>query len=364
MSFNDLARFMNGLRRASPIDPAWVPMSCSWILLAVSCLASTSQIYVVNGAGDTVDVIDPAADRVVQRIEGMEGAFATAFSPDGGRVYVSNEFKDLIYVVDRRSGKILKKIPASGHPSMMAMSRDGSRIFVNLQSKFPQSGIDIIDTVTLKRVETIATKAPMHDIYLTQDGKYLVSASDIGQFLVVIDAQTRQPCWTVSFDQRVYTLAVEGRPDGSPNRIFVQLRGLNGFAVVDFNQHRTVGTVNLPTEPSGFLAGFRNPSHGIGIAPDGKTLWVNSGEANSVFVYALPELTVIGHVALPVRSLPGNHRLGSQPNWLTFTGDGRKVYVSNTWLNSVSAIDAATMNIVSTIAVGQLPRIVDTLTVP
>src|SRR5579872_4438882 len=89
-------------------------LSCSWILLAISALASTSHIYVVNGAGDTVDVIDSKTDRVVQRIDGMEGAFGTAFSPDGRRVYISNEFKDLIYVVDRKTGRIAKKIPISG----------------------------------------------------------------------------------------------------------------------------------------------------------------------------------------------------------------------------------------------------------
>ncbi len=336
-------------------------VSCACFLLAIVSSAQASRIYVVNGAGDTVDVIDSETDKVVQRIQGMEGAFATAFSPDRSRVYVSDEYKDLIYVVDRKTGKKVKQIPVGGHPSMIAISGDGRRLFVNLQNKPPVAGIEIIDTASLRTIKTIPMKGAMHDMCLAGNGKYLVSASDMGQFLVVVDLRTEQPIWDLKFDERVYTFAVESRPDGSPNRIFVQLRGFNGFTVVDFDKRQKTGDIYLPKEPSGFLGKFHNPSHGIGIAPDGKTLWVNSGEANSVFVYALAGLKVIGRVQLPQRNVPGNHLLGAQPNWLTFTPDGKKVYISDTWLNSVSAIDTATMKVVSDIPVGQLPRVIDTL---
>lgn len=333
-------------------------------MLATALGASASYVYVVNGAGDAVDVIDTKSDKVVRHILNMEGAFGTAFSPDAQRVYISDEYKDVIFVVNRSTGSIIKTISVSGHPSMLAATGDGKRIFVNLQSKPPLAGIEVIDANSLRKLHTIPMRGPMHDLCLSADGKYLVSASDIGNFLVVIDVASEVPLWELSFDQRVYTMAIESHPDGSPNRIFVQLRGLNGFNVVDFEKRTITRSVALPDERKGYLAGFGNPSHGIAVAPDQSALWVNSGESNCVFIYSLPELVLIGRVPLPERELPGGRVLGAQPNWITFTPEGGKVYVSDTWLNAVSAIDVKNMAVISTIPVGELPRIIDTLTLP
>src|SRR5258707_13905172 len=41
------------------------------------------------------------------------------------------------------------------------------------------------------------------------------------------------------------------------------------------------------------------PSHGIGVAPDRKTLWVTSIPNNAVYVYSLADLSLVGQVALP-----------------------------------------------------------------
>jgi len=51
--------------------------------------ATTSRIYVTNSGGDNIHVIDPATQKVVSTIEGIEGAHGIAFSPDRSRVYAS-----------------------------------------------------------------------------------------------------------------------------------------------------------------------------------------------------------------------------------------------------------------------------------
>jgi YVTN family beta-propeller protein len=153
-------------------------------------------------------------------------------------------------------------------------------------------------------------------------------------------------------------MTIEAAPDGSTGRLFIQLSGLNGFAVIDFNQRKEVARVVFAeiandTDPNGRGS---TPAHGIGIAPDGKTLWGNSAEANAVFAYSLPDLKLIGHVALPELKLPGRAPIAAVPNWITFTPDSRTLYVSNSTLNSVSAIDVASLKLVATIPVGQVPK--------
>jgi YVTN family beta-propeller protein len=159
-------------------------------------------------------------------------------------------------------------------------------------------------------------------------------------------------------------MAFETNPDGSTGRIFIQLSGFHGFAVVDFAKRAEVVRIELPDHPSGFgIAEGREgtPSHGIGVAPDGKSLWVNSTFANAVFKYSLPDLKLIGHVELPEVHPLGHASTGAVPEWITFTPNGEFVYVSNSGAGSVSAIDSRTLKIVALIPVGEVPKRMNTL---
>ena len=115
----------------------------------------------------------------------------------------------------------------------------------------------------------------------------------------------------------------------------------------------TIVSPTWSTLQADFGAGV--PSHGIGISPDGKTLWVNSHVANGVFVYSLPDLKPAGFAALPDLKLAGRQAIGAIPDWLTFSPDGKTVYVGNSSFNSVSAIDAKSMKAVAQIPWGRCP---------
>ena len=104
-----------------------------------------------------------------------------------------------------------------------------------------------------------------------------------------------------------------------------------------------------------------SPSHGIGVAPGGKTLWVTSISANAVFAYSLPELKLLGHAALPALKLPGRAPISAVPNWVTFTPDGKLLYITNAAARSVSVIDTGAMKLVATVPVGEVPKRLNTL---
>jgi len=95
-----------------------------------------------------------------------------------------------------------------------------------------------------------------------------------------------------------------------------KLSGLNGFAVVDFASRKEVARIVLPEHPGGFGSAeerLGTPSHGIGVAPDGKSLWVNSTIANAVFKYSLPDLQLVGYcsTANPATIESCGHRSGA-----------------------------------------------------
>jgi YVTN family beta-propeller protein len=356
-----------GRQFESKDDPDWQTLS-EWVRGTHTAAApdaashSNSRIYVTNSAGNTVDVIDPAFNKVVQTIRGIELPHGVAFSPDGARVYVSNESESVLDVIDQKNGEILSKIPLSGRPNNIAIAKDGSRVIVGIRTD--PGVVDVIDTTALSRVKSIPVDGSVHNVYVTPDGKYAVSGSIENKAATVIDLQSEQAIWEVKFDSSVRPMAFESNPDGSTRRIFVQLTALNGFAVVDFAKRAEVTRVHLPDQPGGFGGAegrTGTPSHGIGVAPDGKSLWVNSTVANATFEYSLPDLKLLGHTALPEIHSPGNPAIGSVPEWITFTPDSKIVYVSNSGARSVSAIDMATLKLITVIPVGEVPKRINTL---
>jgi YVTN family beta-propeller protein len=324
--------------------------------------AETVRVYVTNSAGDSIHVIDPATNKVVQEIKGIEAAHGIGFAPDGSKVYVSDEADSTLDVFDRASGKLIKKVALSDHPNNIAVTKSGDRVVVGI-ARDP-GALDIIDTKTLTRTKSIPVHGRLHNVYVTPDGKYVITGSIKNKMLTVIDLATEEPAWELKLDQGVRPMTIEVNPDGSTRRIFVQLSELNGFSVVDFVQRKEVAKVTLPSTPVEFeLDEGRSsaPSHGIGVSPDGKTLWVTSIPNNAVFAYSLEDLTLLGQVALPALKLPGHGPIGAVPNWVTFTPDGKTLYISNAGLKSVSAIDTQTRTLIATIPVGEVPKRINTL---
>lgn len=361
-----------GRQFATQNDPDWLAMA-DWVRGARSETSidnkprSGVQIYVTNSAGNTIDVIDAATNKVVQVIRGIELPHGVNFSPDGARVYVSNESESVLDVVDRKTCAIVSKVALSGRPNNIAVTKDGRRVLVGIRSESNPGVVDVIDTTSLQRVKSIPVYGSVHNIYVTSDGKYAVSGSIENKAATIIDLETEKAVAEVKFDRGVRPMAFESNADGSTARMFVQLSGVHGFAVVDFAKRAEIARITLPDKPGGYsMAESRvsTPSHGIGVAPDGKSLWVNSTPANAVFRYSLPDLNLVGYVALPEVHPVGRPPSSSVPEWITFTPDSAVVYVSNSGAASVSAIDARAMKRIAEIPVGEVPKRIASMAVP
>lgn len=320
-------------------------------LSTLPLLASNIRVYQTNSAGDEVHIIDPATNKVVQTVKDIEVPHGVTFSPDGKRAYITCEAEKTVWAVDTKTAKLIAKAPLSGHPNNLSISKDGKRLFVAIA--VAPGTVDVIDTAGMKLEKSIPIRGAVHNTYVTPDGKYAMAGSVAGKTLTAIDTLTLEKVWDMDFDLGVRPMAFEKAADGSTTRVFVQLSGYNGFAVVDFKTHKEVKRIALPTEPSGGHAEGGAPSHGIGVAPDGQTLWVNSSPANAVFIYSLPDLKVQGYV-----------KTGAVPDWITFTPDSKMVYIANSGANTVTAIDMLTRKEVSRIPVGQVPKRNGTVVVP
>ena len=317
------------------------------VLLSLTLGADGGRVRIVqtNSAGDSVMLIDPATNKVAGEIKDIEANHGVAAAPDGSRLYVTNEAESTLDVVDAKSLTITTHVRLSGHPNNVSISKDGRRVYVAI-AEAPGS-VDVVDTSSMSLAKSIPIDGAGHNTFVTPDGKFVIAGSVAGRSLTVIDQSTETPSWSMKFDTGVRPMAFETRADGSTARIFVQLSDFHGFAVVDFATHKEVGRVTLPDVP-GATKGVNiqgSPSHGIGIAPDGKTLWVNSKWYHYVAAYSLPDLKLLGTV--PV---------GNYPDWLTFSPDSARVYVACAGSNWVSVVDVKGLKQVAKIGVGEAPK--------
>jgi YVTN family beta-propeller protein len=339
-----------------------LPLVAALSLAPLVARAGLVRVYITNSAGDSIHVIDPATNKVVQEIKGIEAAHGIGFATDGSKVFVSNESTSTLDVFDRASGALIKKIALSAHPNNIAVTPKGDRVVVAIARE--PGAVDVIDTQTLTLRKTIPVHGRLHNIYVTPDGKYAVMGSIPKKLITVIDLATEEIAWELKLDLGVRPMTIEANDDGSTKRIFAQLSDFNGFAVIDFATRKEVTKVKLPDPPAEFETDAERsaaPSHGIGVAPDRKTLWVTSIPNNAVYVYSLADLSLTGRVDLPDLKLPGHNPLSAVANWITFTPDSKLAYVSNASLRSVTAIDMKAMKVVATIPVGEVPKRINTL---
>lgn len=324
-------------------------------LLALSQAVQAQQLRIVqtNSRADTVHLIDPGTQAIVQEIGGIPVNHGAAVSPDGRFLYFSSEAKVTLDVVDTASFSIVQEIPLSARPNNISIGRDGRYVYVGIMAA--PGGIDVVDTQSRAVVQHIDTGSNVHNTYVTPDGRHLVAGTFGGSGnLDVYSTATHQrefqlyPPRNDDTLEGIRPIAFDTHPDGSTRNMYVQISELHGFAVVDFASRSEIARIELPSipeaerDPPPYNAA---PAHGIGVAPDQRTLWVCSRMNGRVYAYALPGLEYLGEV-----------KVGSHPDWLTFTPDSRFVYVANGHSDDVSVVDIQAMQEVTKIAVGSAPK--------
>ncbi len=320
--------------------------SLSLLLSASLCMhAASVRIIQTNSAGDDVSLIDPATNKVVGTIKGIEVNHGAAAAPDGSKFYISNESRSTLEIVDAKTLKIIKSVPLTAHPNNISISKDGKRVYVAIVRA--PGYVDVIDTASQERVKTIPIKGGVHNTYVTPDGQWVVAGSIPGKTITVINQKTEEIAWVMEMDLGIRPMAFTTNADGSTKWILVQLSDFNGFAVVDFATHKELQRITLPELPAGkakYMFGG-NESHGMAVTPDQKTLVVNSRLNSSVYLYSLPDL-----------KLQASIEVGKSPDWVTLTPDGKMAYVACAAADSVSVVDIAAKREVAKIHVGQVPK--------
>jgi hypothetical protein len=147
--------------------------------------------------------------------------------------------------------------------------------------------------------------------------------------LTVVDTATQRPVRTVGpFAASIRPFTVNGRQ----TRCFVNVNELLGFEVGDLVTGRKLHRVEVPGFKKGPTKRHGCPSHGIGLTPDEKEIWLTDSFNTRLHIF---DATVMPPT--PVTSI----LLRDEPGWVTFSIDGRYAYPS-----TGEVIDTSTRKIV------------------
>lgn len=244
------------------------------------------------------------------------------------RLYVSTIHS--LQCLDLVTEKILWEKRYEGGCDRMSMTPDGREIY---QPSFEKDFWNVLDGATgeiLKRIDT--PQAGAHNTAVSPDGKFAYLAGLRSPMLRVVDTATREVIREVGpFLSAIRPFTVNH--DGS--LCYVNVNGLLGFEIGDVKTGKKLHRVEVEGYKLGAVKRHGCPSHGIGMTPGEKEIWVTDGHNQMMHVF---DATV-----MPPKQ-KDSIKLRDDPGWITFSMDGKYA-----WPSSGEVIEVATHKIIATL---------------
>lgn len=227
------------------------------------------------------------------------------------RVYVST-LRHLI-CLDLVTDKVLWEKTYEGGCDRMSMAPDGSDIYLPTLEK---DHWKVIDPIHGKEIARISPKSGSHNTVYGRDGKHVYLAGLRSKLLTVADTNNHKAARTIGpFSNSIRPFTVNAKQ----TYCFVNVNGLLGFEVGDLKSGKMIHRVEVKGFKKGKVKRHGCPSHGIGLTPDEKELWVTDG-ANS-------HLHIFDATVMPPKQIK-SIKLWDQPGWVTFSINGQYAYPS------------------------------------
>jgi DNA-binding beta-propeller fold protein YncE len=287
-----------------------------------------------GGAGILVFDIDNG-HKLVKRIEtpasrdekpdNIKGVCA---SPAAQRLYFTTTKK--ICCVDLGSEQTLwEQTPPNG-TDRMSITPDGKIIYV---PSFEKDTWNVLDANTGNLIREIETKSGAHNTVVSRDGQRMYLGGLKSPMLFVADTKTHE------IVQKIGPFAGAIRPfvvNGQRTRAYICVNDCLGFEIGDLSTDKKLHRVEVQGFERGPVKRHGCPSHGIGLTPDEKEVWVVDAYNQRVHIFD-------NTVDPPQQSV--SFAVREQPGWVTFSLDGKLAYPS-----TGEVIDTATKKIVTALA--------------
>ncbi len=195
----------------------------------------------------------------------------------------------------------------------MALTPDGRTLYVPTLEKDHWNVVDAASGELIKRIET---KSGSHNTVCGLDGKHVYLAGLRSPLLTVVDTRTNEVV------AKVGPFAAAIRPftvNAAQTLCLVNVNDCLGFEVGDLVTGKKLYRIDVQGYKKGKPQRHGCPSHGVGLTPDEKEIWVCDAVNRKMHVFDATVTPPVQTVSIGLREEPG---------WITFSLDGRYAYPS------------------------------------
>jgi DNA-binding beta-propeller fold protein YncE len=218
--------------------------------------------------------------------------------------------------LDLVSEKVIWEKPYPSGCDRMSISPDGKTIYV---PSLEGAHWHVVDAETGNVLAKIVTNSGAHNTVYGSDGARVYLAGLHSPLLTIADARTHTSNTCVGpFGNSIRPFTV----NAAQTYAFCCVNELLGFEVGDIKSGKMIHRVTVSGFKKGAVKRHGCPSHGIGLTPDEKEIWVTDGTNNRMHIFDGVFSTTNAPKYL------ASVELRDQPGWITFTIDGTLAYPS------------------------------------
>lgn len=215
--------------------------------------------------------------------------------------------------IDLVTEKVLWEKSYEGGCDRMALSPDGKIIYLPSLEK---DHWHVVDALTGDVIKKLSPKSGAHNTLYGPDGKFVYLAGLKSPLLSISDTSEHTITRAVGpFGNSIRPFTINSRQ----TLCFVNVNELLGFEVGDIVSGNKLHTVTVEGFSKGMIKRHGCPSHGIGLTPDEKELWLCDAANTRMHVF---DATV-----MPPKQI-ASIKVREQPGWITFSLDGKFAYPS------------------------------------
>ena len=259
-----------------------------------------------------------------QAAENVKGIAAHAGT---ARLFVSTIRR--MACIDLVTERIVWDREIEGGCDRMSIAPDGSVLYV---PSFEGPHWTVVDAAKGDTVTTLVLNSGAHNTLYSVDGSRVYLAGLRSPLLSIADARTHKVVGAVGpFTREVRPFTV----NASQTLAYVNVNDLLGFEVGDIKTGKKLHRVTVSGYAQGPVLRHGCPSHGIGLTPDEREVWLADGHNKAMHVF--------DNTVMPPRQMT-TLKLRDQPGWITFSINGQYAYPS-----SGEVFDVRTKRLVATL---------------
>jgi DNA-binding beta-propeller fold protein YncE len=239
-------------------------------------------------------------------------------------IYISTN--ESLQRIDLTTEKLIWEKAFEGGCDRMSISPDGKTMYLPALEK---NFWNVVDCQTGNVINKLQVVRRSHNTIYGLSGKRAYMADIASPWLYVADTKTN----TIIDKVGPFTNGI--RPftiNGSETLVFANIDSLLGFEVADLKTGKFLDRIVVQGWDKGIVKRHGAPSHGIGLTPNEKEIWVSDGHNMRIHVFSA-EKPYQQLTSIPLKDLPG---------WITFSLDGKYAYPS-----TGDVIDVKTRKIVA-----------------